>query len=75
MMAMAAPLLVSGGCGSKEQRELFFQKHFKELSGDELKETLTKLEADYKRRMGVDISISTKKEIFTNDLACETILY
>lgn len=62
MIAMAAPAIAMGGCGSKEQRDLFFQKHFKELSGEELKETLTKLEADYKKRLDADISISTDKE-------------
>jgi molybdopterin-containing oxidoreductase family iron-sulfur binding subunit len=44
------------GCTTK-QREEFFQKHFKELTKDEIAERLERMRADQKERFGADVTV------------------
>lgn len=51
--------LLASGCG-KQAIEAFLQKRFQELSPDELKAVIARLERGCKEKHGVDVTISTK---------------
>ena len=59
--AVAATAAVIGGCGiSKEE---LLQNHFKELTPDDLKKVLKRLETDYEKKFGKKFSVSAKEPI------------
>ncbi len=45
------------GC-TPEVREAFFQKHFRELSPQEVEARMARLRADYSKRFGQDVNVS-----------------
>jgi molybdopterin-containing oxidoreductase family iron-sulfur binding subunit len=62
LMGQAAGLLTLASCDA-ETRERFFQRSFRELSPDEIKRFLARLERDYKDEYGVDIKVGAEPPI------------
>jgi len=58
----AATITLLSACDAK-MREQFFAKHFRELSPDELKHRLARMEAEYKAKYGVDIKVGAEPPI------------
>lgn len=58
-MAGTVAAMLASGCG-QEAVEAYFQKNFRELSPEELKKVLARLESDCKKKQGVEVRISAK---------------
>ncbi len=59
--ALVTTAVVVGGCNLS--REEFLQKHFKELTPEDLKKVIKRLETDYEKKHGKKFSVSTKEPI------------
>ncbi|MCP5104655.1 MAG: 4Fe-4S dicluster domain-containing protein [bacterium] len=58
--AVTSALAALGGCVPKAKMEEFLQRHFKELSNDDLKRVLQRLESEYSKKYGKKFSVSAK---------------
>jgi molybdopterin-containing oxidoreductase family iron-sulfur binding subunit len=56
--AVLSGLALAACGGGRQSLEAFFQKHFRELTPDEVKATVARLEADYRRRFGKKATVS-----------------
>lgn len=59
--ALVTTAAIVGGCNLA--KDDFLQKHFKELSPEDLKKVIKRLETDYEKKHGKKFSVSTKEPI------------
>jgi Fe-S-cluster-containing dehydrogenase component len=58
LFALAGAALSSGCTADKEALDAYLQKHFADLSGDELKAALARMEKRYSEQFGTPVSVS-----------------
>ncbi len=63
LFALAAAATTTACATDKLALDEYVQKHFKDLSGDELKEVLARMEKNYKEQYGADIKVSATPPI------------
>ncbi len=63
LAAGVAALAIPGKNASASVWEAFFQKHFRELKKDELKEVLARLEREYSKEYGKAVSVKASRPI------------
>ncbi|MFH2041054.1 MAG: 4Fe-4S dicluster domain-containing protein [Acidobacteriota bacterium] len=57
--AVTGSIAALGACGSKADRDAFFQKNFRDMSKDEIARVIERLEKDYSETYGRPFSVST----------------
>jgi molybdopterin-containing oxidoreductase family iron-sulfur binding subunit len=58
LFALAGAALTTGCSNDKAALEEYLQKHFKDLSGDELKTVIARMEKNYSEQYGKDVKVS-----------------
>ncbi|MCJ7682562.1 MAG: 4Fe-4S dicluster domain-containing protein [Candidatus Aminicenantes bacterium] len=61
--AFTGSIAALGACGSKVDRETFFQKNFRDMSKDEIARVIERLEKDYTEKYGLPFSVSVKESL------------
>ncbi|MBU4202400.1 MAG: 4Fe-4S dicluster domain-containing protein [Acidobacteria bacterium] len=61
--AVTGSIAALGACGSKVDRDAFFQKNFRDMSKDEIARVIERLEKDYSEKYGQPFSVSVKESL------------